>query len=68
MNHSPTYARLAALAAFSMAVAAILPVPAWAARHQFELNIEEVDLEVAPNFVTKVWAPSSMCRRVTNWR
>jgi FtsP/CotA-like multicopper oxidase with cupredoxin domain len=56
MNHSPTYARLAALAAFSMAVAAILPVPAWAARHQFELNIEEVDLEVAPNFVTKVWA------------
>src|SRR5690606_19501090 len=55
MKLSVTPASLAA-AALSVAASMTLAAPAWAALHKFELNIEEVDLAVAPNFTAKVWA------------
>lgn len=47
--------RLFPVAALAAALLAPVP-PAQAATHVLELNIEEVELEVAPGFKAKVWA------------
>lgn len=42
--------------ALSALVAMAISLPGWAALHQFELTIEEVELDIAPGFSAKVWA------------